>query len=517
MIFQFGDSALDLDRVELRRGKDLVPIEPQVFSLLCLLVENRHRAVSKTEILEKIWDGRVVSESALSSRIKSARQAIGDNGVEQRLIKTLRGHGFRFVADVKVRTGRVSELSEPEKRPAASDRGDRKPAIAVLPFAAARDGEPGILADGLPQELITAFSRLRWLSVIARGSSFRFRDTGGDVRQLGVLLDIDYAVSGTLSQHGERVELTVELSDCRDGHVVWGQQFEFDREDLFATRESILSSIVAALELHIPRNEAERARLSAPNSLGAWAEYHLGLQAMYRFNKADNAVATAHFLRATERDPEFARAHAGLSFTSFQDAFLNYSKRPGESALAARRHAERAVELDAMDAFASFTMGRSYFLSEDHQQSFGWLDRALDLSPNFSQGYYSRGWAETLFGNAGDGLRFIESAMRLSPLDPFMYAMMGTRALAHIERGEYTEGALWAEKGASAPYSHVMLAIIAVAAHALNGNEIRAHYWVDNVRRRRPDVDRALFFSSFPFENASMLAKLDEQLKRLGL
>ncbi|MEM6582757.1 MAG: winged helix-turn-helix domain-containing protein [Pseudomonadota bacterium] len=516
MIYRFANHSINVEQMEMHHDGALVAIEPQVFSLLCLLIENRHRAVSRDEILDKIWDGRVVSDSALSSRIKSARQAVGDSGSEQRIIKTLHGRGFRFVADVSVVAG---VRSQPEIQPdqtTPSPTQSEKPAIAVLPLTAASELQSSILTEALPQDFITSLSRLRWLTVIARGSSFRFQGPDVDIIQVGQILKVNYCVSGTLAQNGNSIELFVELADCSDGHVVWGERLIVEGNDIFEAREEILNKFTAAMELHIPRNEAEKARLGNAGSLSAWSEYHLGLQAMYRFNRSDNNVAASHFARSIEIDPDFSRAHAGLSFTSFQDAFLNYSDQRNESALAARRHAERAVELDSMDSFASFTLGRSYFLSEEPHNSFGWLDRSLLLSPSFAQAHYSRGWAASVFGDPEEGLIYSNNAMRLSPLDPLMYGMMGARAMAHMERGEYALAAQWGEKAATAPFSHVMLGIIALLTHALNGDDQRALYWADNVRRRRPDINREAFFKAFPFRDKKLKAILATQMQRLG-
>ena len=303
-----------------------------MFALLALLVENRERLISKDEIVEKVWDGRVVSEAAIASRIKSARKALGDDGKNQRFIKTIHGQGFRFVADA-----RMSHTDVTARRPGnachpVADLPPR-PSIAVLPFRLIGDAARyTAIADGLPHELISELSRLRWLFVTARGSSFRLRGSEADMTEIGRLLDVRYCLSGTVEIAGERLTASSNSVDTRDGGVVWAEHFHGSIDDVHQVREQIRSRILAALEIQIPIHEAALARLTVTENLDAWSAYHLGLQHMYRFNRKDNAAATDLFQQAVTRDPSFARAHAGLSFAHFQAAFMQYSDdRPAKS------------------------------------------------------------------------------------------------------------------------------------------------------------------------------------------
>jgi len=358
MIYRFGPFELDTAKVELRSGGDVCSVEPQVFALLALLVDNRERLVSKDEIIEKVWEGRVVSEAAVASRIKSARKVLGDDGKSQQFIKTIHSQGFRFVADAKV--SRAGVADQGGSKPAVqSAGGTSRPSIAVLPFRLI--GAPGLyaaIADALPHELITELSRLRWLFVTARGSSFRLRGSDADIGEIGRLLDVRYCLSGTVEIAGASLAVTVDLIDTRDSGVVWAEHFAGSIDDVHQIREDIRSEILAALEIQIPLHQAALARLTVTENLNAWSSYHLGLQHMYRFNRKDNAAATALFHQAIGRDPNFARAHAGLSFVHFQTAFMRHSDDlAGEIALA-RRFALRGLELDPIDPFVNFTMGR---------------------------------------------------------------------------------------------------------------------------------------------------------------
>jgi TolB-like protein len=493
MIYQFGHFELDLSTLELRASGAPRKLEPQVFGLLCLLVENRDRVVSKDEIIEKVWDGRVVSDAAVASRVKSARQALGDDGQAQRLIKTIHGTGFRFVADV--RAARAKGSAETISRPS----------IAVLPFRlVGSDARYASFAHALPDELITELSRLRWLFVTARGSSFRLRTSDAEVVDIGRMLGVRYCLDGTIELSDQSLTIMVELVDTLDGGIVWAERFCGRVGDIHSIREEIRSRVVTALDIRIPIHEAARARVSAPENLDAWSAYHLGLQHMYRFNRGDNGAATGLFERAVALDPYFARAHAGLSFVHFQTAFMRYTNDVAAQTQQARHFAERGLELDPLDPFINFTMGRSYWLAGDLESSLGWLERATSISPNYAQGIYARAWTETLAGQALEGRQHVDLAMRLSPIDPLYYAMMGTRALGHMVLNEDAAAADWGERAARSPGAHVLIAMIATAAHALNGDRTRATAWAANVRERNNSLTREDFCRAFPMRSDSM-------------
>jgi len=515
VIYRFGEFELDRSKFELRRGGEPVSVEPQVFSLLLLLAENRDRMVSRDEVIEQVWDGRVVSDSAVDSRIKSARRVLGDDGKAQRFIRTIHGQGFRFVAQVTEASAARHVIVDGEA-PAERRVENAKPSIAVLPFRLIGPPSPySTIADGLPDELITALSRLRWLFVIARGSSFRFRTAAPDLTHVGAVLGVRYCLSGTVEITGSTLAVTVELADTRTAGVVWGDRFVSNVADVHDTHESILARIVTALELQIPLHEARAARLVAPDDLDAWSAYHLGLEHMFRFNRTDNAVAGRLFARAVAQAPGFARAHAGLSFVHFQNAFLRYTGDHAVEMRNARRFAERAVELDQLDPFANLTMGRSFWLEGDLATGLTWLERANTLSPSYAQAIYARAWTHALAGRGTDGRADADMAMALSPLDPLYYAMAATRALSHIVCGEYREAAAWAERAARSPGAHVLIAVIAVAANALNGDRERAAAWAANVHERNPAITDADFFRSFPFAGADVRLRVAKALALL--
>jgi tetratricopeptide (TPR) repeat protein len=271
-----------------------------------------------------------------------------------------------------------------------------------------------------------------------------------------------------------------------------------------------------ALEIQIPAHEAARARYGAAEDLDAWSAYHLGLQHMYRFNRVDNAAASTLFRRAVALDPQFARAHAGLSFIHFQTAFMRYSDDIPAQIAQARRCAERGVELDPLDPFVNFTMGRTYWLEGDLDASLGWLERSTTISPHYAQGIYARAWTEALATRTQEARLHIDLAMRLSPLDPLHYAMHGTRAFTHMSAGEDVEAADWADRAARSPGSHVLIAMIAAVANMLKHDPVRAAFWAQNVRERNSTLTSEDFGRAFPMKSDAMRVRVQQALAQLG-
>jgi TolB-like protein len=520
MLWRFGPFELDAGRCELRRAGLVIPVEPQVLALLVLLVTHRDRLVSRDELVDRIWNGRIVSESAIASRIKSARHALGDSGEAQIWIKTAHGLGFRFIGDAEEVAPRLpAAATVTDAAPVAAAPAESwRPSIAVLPFRLIGDPGPfGVVADALPHDLISDLSRLRWLFVIARGSSFRFRDADQDVGAVGQALGVRYCLCGTIEIAGPRIIVSLELSDARDQGIIWSDRYASPLEAVHEIRERIAKNVVAALEVQIPLHEAHGARLRAPERLDAWSNYHLGLQHMYRFTQADNQAAIALFRRAVAQEPDFARAHGGLSFSHFQNAFLRYPGDVEAERSAARRHAEQALTIDSFDPFANLTMGRSLWLVGDVADSVAWFDRAIALNPNYAQGVYSRAWAETMLCNGDAGVRDCNDAMALSPIDPLRYAMLSAGGMAHLVRGELDKAAEWSDRGARTPGAHVLIEVIAGACNALAGNSERAHYWAQRTRQAGATVTSDDFFQAFPFKDDAMRTRIAEGLETMGI
>ncbi|NWK96146.1 transcriptional regulator [Sphingobium lactosutens] len=518
MIYLFDRFELDTARFELRDSGAVVHMEPQVLSLLALLVANADRMVSKDEIVEKIWNNRIISEAAVAARIKSARKAIGDDGQRQQLVRTIHGKGFRFVGEVGFAGPPATVSPIPAGRTAGPPHmmGDR-PSIAVLPFRQiGASSDAAFLADALADELIADLARLRWLFVIARGSSFRFRHDQTDFPQLGRALGVRYCLTGSVTFSGNGISCLADLVETESGGIVWAGRYEDDVANIHAIRREILANMIAALEIGIAQNEAQRVRCQDMGQMSAWSAYHVGLDHMFRFNRADNDMAGRMFDLALGVNPDFARACAGKSFTHFQNAFLRYRADHASEAEVAQRLAERAVQLDRLDPFCHFNMGRSQWLNGDLDSSIDWLEQATRISPSYAQAVYSKAWAKTLAGAAVEGEENALLALALSPLDPLRYAMIATCALSRLIQGDYEQAASLAERAARSPGAHKHIAVIAAISTFMAGQAESARRWLLFIRQMEPDFSGRDFLRSFPFAPTSVRETIERALRDSG-
>jgi TolB-like protein/DNA-binding winged helix-turn-helix (wHTH) protein len=519
MKLQFDPFELDTDRAELRTVSGPVKLEPKVFRLLCHLVENNERVISKEEMISVVWAGRFISDAAVSTALKAVRKALGDDGERQAFIRTVRGLGHRFVAPVRIRPTAISlggPALQAEPSVTVDGRGDR-PTVAVLPFS--RIGLPddfASLSDAIPADIISSLARLRWLRVIARESTFRFRNADVDFAGLHSVLGASYCLSGRVELFGKQLEVSVDLIDTRNGGLIWSDRFERPVSDVHAVRQEIVGAVIAALDLQIPQTEAALARGKPVEHLDAWEAYHLGLSHVYRFTAHDNAIAGSLFRRATDLDPGFSTAFAARAFTSFQDAMMGYVPDRQAALAAVRFAAERSIDLDPLDPYANAAMGRMHILTGSPDDGLVWLDRSVELSPNYAKGHYSRAFLQVIRCQSVATRAGIDTAIGLSPLDPLLAPMRIMKALALGIDGDYATAADLAVLAARTATSHFTVVIGAVALCHLDGRTEAAAHWARVVREVRPDASITQYLKSLPFAKADFRDKMHSSLKAAG-
>ena len=330
--FSFGNYALDVDRRELRRGSEQISVGPQVFDLLVYLVKNRERVVSKDDLIESVWGGRIVSESTLTSHINAVRKAVGDSGEEQNLIRTIARKGFRFVGDISEERPAVTAKSSPagQADPKRALPLPDKPSIAVLPFQnLSGDPEQDYFADGVVEDIITALSRMRWLFVIARNSNFTYKGRAVDVKQVGRESGVRYVLEGGVRKAANRVRVTGQLIDASTGAHLWGDRFEGALEDIFDLQDQVTTSVVGAIAPQLEQAEIERAKRKPTENLDAYDYYLRGMASYYRRTREAITEALPLFYKAIALDPDFASAYgmAALVLRLAQDQRLDARPR----------------------------------------------------------------------------------------------------------------------------------------------------------------------------------------------
>lgn len=363
----------------------------------------------------------------------------------------------------------------------------RRASIAVMPFidGSIAIGVHGGVADALAHDVITRLAKLRSLFVIAQGSVFTLHERRIGAEEAGRMLNVDYIVSGSVRREGKRLTVTVELSETRTARVVWADIFDHTLDDTFLVLDAIGNRVVASVAREIESNELSRAILKPPNSLDAWEAHHRGLWHMYRFTRSDNERAQHFFEMAIGLDPTFARAHAGLSFTHFQNAFQGWETRAPEIDRAFEA-AGQSLMADDRDPAAHWAMGRALWLRGRHSQSVAELEQAVDLSPNFAQGHYTLAFVHSQAGDPDTAIVSADHSRHLSPFDPLLFGMLGTRAMALVRLGQFDEAADWGVKAAARPNAHAQILAIAAYTLALAGRIDEARSYLATIHAMLP-------------------------------
>jgi TolB-like protein len=466
---------LDTDRRELRRGGAPVAVEPQVFDLLEYLIRNRERVVSKDDLLSAIWGGRVVSESALSSRMNAARTALGDSGEEQRLIRTLLRKGFRFIAEVR---------EEPKSADAPTDAATDqdgiaylqkfsrrvlplpdKPSIAVLPFAnTSGDPEHEYFADGMVDDIITALARVPWLFVIARNSSFVYKGQAVEVPRIARDLGVRYVLEGSVRKRDNRVRINCQLLEAEHATHVWANRYDRALTDIFAVQEEIADTIAGALEPEISARERDRSRRKPPEHLGAWELYQRGMWHLLQHNREHFTEAQTFFRNATELDPAFAAPHAGIALVDFFRIARALTDDPAGALAEMSREAAQAVALDPNEPLGHTALGLNFRERGEYSHSFAEHEVAIALNPNSSLARWSFGFCLEWGDRLEEALQQFELALRLSPKDPGTWSYLTLKASTLYQLGEYAQAAKCADDAIRHPAAELLWAYTYLAA-----------------------------------------------------
>jgi TolB-like protein len=503
MQFLFADHAMDLDRRELRRESEAIAIGPLVFDLLAYLIEHRAHVVSKDDLFDHVWHGRIVSESTLTSHINAARKAIGDSGQDQRLIRTVMRKGFRFVADVtevaSAEEAAPVEADAARPRPPEAPALPDKPSIAVLPFDnLSRDAEQDYFADGVVEDIITALSRARWLFVIARNSSFAFRGRAIDIREVGRALGVRYVVEGSVRKAPSRVLITAQLIDATTGSHLWAERFEGALDDIFELQGQVAASIAGAIAPQLELAEIERAKSKPTTSLSAYDCYLRGVAHMHQGSRPAITDAIAQFRAAIARDERFGAAYAMAAWCYFWRKVSGWMEDREQETAEGIRLARRGAEYGRDDAVALARSGHALLhLAGEIDAGIALLDRALVLNPNLAFTWALAAYARMWDGDIDGALTRFAQAMRLSPLDPEMYRMKAGIATAHMFAGRYDLASSWAEESFLHMPGFLMVLAVIAASHALAGHEIRARQAVARLRELDPHLRVSTLFSDY--------------------
>jgi TolB-like protein len=523
--FHFADHVLDTERRELRRGAELIAVEPQVLDVLVHLVQNRDRVVSNDDLIASVWGGRVVSDASLTSRIYAARKALGDDGQRQNLIRTIARRGHRFIGAVRLQP-EGNELAAPaaelrldepnEESDPALPLPDR-PAIAVLPFVnMSGDPDQEYFSDGITEDIITALSKLRWFFVIARNSTFVYKSKAVNLKQVAAELGVGYVIEGSVRKDGERVRITAQLIDVATGSHIWAERYDRSLADVFAVQDEITDAITGSIEPQLFAAENLHARRRAPDSMDAWGLVMRALSHFWRLTQQDYVVAQVLLERAIAIEPNYGQA-LGVLATSHAFCAYNGWAEMTVAVPIAERAALAAIRADSEDPWAHLALGCVHVLLRRYDDALAAFELALNLNQNFALAQSIYGLALAFSGRWEDAGVATARALRLSPRDPFSAIYNGIAAYAQFVGRNYEEAMRLARASVRLRSDHVGGYRMLCASAAMSGHTDIATAALHALRRAQPNFSLAWIANNMPFRRQSDREHYLEAFRRAGL
>lgn len=510
-VYRFGKCELDSARHRLRVAGIERHVEPQVFDLLCFLVEKGDAVTTRDELIENVWNGRVVSDSAISVRINAARKVIGDTGARQDLIKTVPRRGFRFAVDVT----RIAETAPGHSAHQDSVvNPEQKPVVGIFPFDALGEELPPYLVRGIAEDIATELSRFHDIEVIAPYSTFRHDFQHQDRFEVARSLGISHLVTGSMQGDSSIQRINVALLDADSGNSLWSERYKIHGDDLFAARDDAVVSIVTALAQGLIEHMSDVARRKPTRNLSAYECLLRGLQ-IYKWgvNSIDEArQARFWFERAIDLDPDYARARAWREccFACF------WSSPPTEAELeGSAQRMNVALSLDEGDHEVHRLKGALHMCSGEFELGEYHLAKAVEINPNDAHILISIGMYRSFLAENTDDLTYIETAFRRNPLHPGWY--WSHRGIALFAHGEYEEAIRnFLRSGVDSEVTCLYLA----SANALLERTEAAEKQIAKLRDFKSDVDTDWLKIAYPtrcYEDSETRERFFEGLRIAGL
>ena len=532
-----------------------VRIEAKVMQVLLYLAEHAGRVISRAELEEKLWPGRIVTEDSVTKVIAKLRRAFRDDARHPRIIETIPKSGYRLIADIRRASG-VEETPRPDPD-TASDPSPRRPlrkrqwvagavltglllvglssmlvwlelaspppvtqttrsAVAVIPFGNLGPmPDDDYFADGITADLITDLSKLEGLLVIASGTTFAYRDGTAEPSQISAELGVDYLVTGTVQRLGQALRINVNLVDARTGGALWGERYVGKLDQVFPIQDRIAVEVVAALELKLA--PAERLLLTSrpTTSVAAYDAYLRGFEAHGRRSEAQNLLARRHFEEAVALDPEFARAHAGLALTYSREAIDGWTTDPSRSLELAARHAEKAAKMDSSLPQVHFVTGQVRLFQRFHSEAVAAAEQAIEADPNYADAFALLAWTLNYAGRPAKAMTALNMAMRLNPRPPASYLeILGE---IYFVQSRYKESASTFQQVLDVNPAYLRARLWNAAALVRAGASDLAGWEVEEALIASPNLTTSRLAFAFPFKDSRTEEMALHALRSAGL
>jgi TolB-like protein/Flp pilus assembly protein TadD len=395
---------------------------------------------------------------------------------------------------------------EPREEPASVERMafplPDKPSIAVLPFTNMSD-DPAQehFADGMTDDLITDLSKVSGLFVIARNSTFVYKNRPVEIRQVAEALGVRYVVEGSVRRAGDTVRVNAQLIDATTGGHVWADRYDGEIANIFAVQDDFVRKIVEALAINLAPQEAQQIGQGQTDQTAAREAFQKGWELYLRFNAEDNAKAIQHLETAVELDPEYGRAYAVLSLAYLRSYIFDWGTPLGMGIVAVRQAAGRSLEQakEYPTALVHVYLSLEHLYYGRQEKAFDEAARAISLDPNEPEAHTVMGWVMINEGKPDQGLGFIEAAMRLNPHYPSHYVM--ARGVAYFAKGDFELAANEFRARLEQDPQAIELAPLLASAYGLLGRreEARAALQLWRPTASQLELSNIPYVYTFPF------------------
>ena len=526
-------------------------IEPLIFKLLIFMLKNPVRLLSRDELMNNVWESRVISDSALSASICAVRHAIGDTARKQQCIKTVSGHGYRFVAEVtQVKNTENTEILTKHKTtpPLTQQKADLqpfqhantsrllttpyyelppeeplalpdKPSIAIMDFIDTGASQQGaLLAYGLSTEINAALARLPHFFVIARASSAHLSTLQLVPKEISQRLGVRYLIYGNTEQLSKRIRVTISVVDATHNTEIWSEHFDRPLDDIFQVQDEITHTIISAIDSAIEQAEIERAFLTPTEDLSAWENYHRGLWHINLTTLKDIDKANCFFQKSIILDSRFSRAYAGLAYTHTSRKLLTGMAPANDINIKkSLDYAQLSIDYCRREPMGYMTMGRTLFFIKKYQQALLILNQGTQLTPNYSDCYFIKGTCYATLGHDTQAQLCLDHAERLSPFSPLQFSLKMARAVSLAHQKKYDEAVDCSLRATY--YSNAYFSTYATATICLQlaGHTKQARQYANKTLKLKPDYSIELYQSLSPHADRSTRALFINALLNAGI
>lgn len=502
----FLDFLLDPNRGELSRKGVLIDVEPQVLDLITYLAAYPQKIVTKDDLIEHVWNGRLVSDSAIASRINAARAALGDDGKAQNVIRTFPRRGFRFEPETR------GTLPETELEP------DR-PSIVVLPFEnLSGDPSQSFFSDGIADDIITDLSRYHELFVIARQSAFAFDDSKGGAYDFALDLGVAYVLEGSFRRAEDRIRVTAQLVEVSSRKTLWAERFNREVGDILDIQEEIATVIVNTLVGQVSLRHYKQVQMTGTDALSAYEHSLYAQQQIWLFSRESAEKARREAEAAIGLDPEFARAYAILGWAHLTQGSNGWSESRENSFELALQCAKSAIAADPNEPWGHCVLGCSLWWRDKGRD----FDRGLDevrlavrLNPSNAHFRMIVGATLAYMGRGEEALEEIDTAIRFNPHYPGFYLVHRSRAL--FVAGRYEEALSDSERAVMEMPDHANAVALLAACYARLGKDDQASEAITTLRTASPNFTVGYLRRWMPFAKRGDLELLCRLLSEAGL